>query len=84
MSKIQFSREERNVLVTHIQRWFEDELDQSIGALPAEALIDFIGQDIGAMFYNRGVNDAQALVAKKAEDLADAIYSLEKKAGFVR
>ncbi|MBB5745440.1 DUF2164 domain-containing protein [Brevundimonas variabilis] len=84
MSKIEFSKEERAVLVAHIQGWFLDELDHEIGVLPAEALIDFIGKDIGSMFYNRGLYDAQALVAKKAEDMADALYGLEKKSGLVR
>ena len=40
----------------------------------------FSGQ-IGSWFYNRGLADAQAVVTAKAEDIADAIYALERESG---
>lgn len=78
MKRIEFSKEETKVIVGHIQTYFHDELDQDIGALPAEMLLDFFAGKIGRLFYNRGLYDAQAVVAAKLEDLTDAIYGLER------
>ncbi len=79
MKKIEFSKEETRLLVGQMQAYFRDELDQEIGALPAEMLLDFIAGTIGRQFYNRGVYDAQAVLAAKVEDLSEAILGLERQ-----
>ena len=62
----------------HGHHYFRDELEQELAQLPAEMLLDFIGKEIGAIFYNRGVQDAQQLVQQKAEDVVEALYGLER------
>ncbi len=84
MKKIAFSREERTELVHRIQRWFQDELEQPIGTIPAELLIEFFAEEIGAFYYNRGLADAQAVFASKLDDINDAIYGLEQRQARVR
>lgn len=79
--RIVFSKEETKAIVAAIQRYFDAELDQKIGALPAELLLDFFADHVGAYFYNRGLYDAQAAFAAKMEDVSDAIYGLERKPG---
>jgi uncharacterized protein (DUF2164 family) len=66
-------------IVARIQRYFSDELDQTLGALPAEFLLDFFSTEIGAHFYNRGLRDAHAAFTKKMEDFGEAIYLLERE-----
>lgn len=78
MSKITFSRQERDVLIPTVQAWFRDELDHDLSGLQADMLIDFIGREMGPAFYNRALYDAQALIAAQAETLADAVLGLEK------
>ena len=78
MKPIEFSKEEKRLMVRQLQTYFSAELDQELAGLPAEMLIDFIARDIGAAFYNRGLRDAQAVVTAKAEDIADAIYRPER------
>ncbi len=78
MSDITFSSQEKEAMVAKLQRYFEDELDQEIGQFDAEFLLDFIGKEMGAYFYNRGVHDARAIVAAKVESIDDEIYSIEK------
>ena len=78
MKRIEFTKEETKQLVGLIQLYFRDELDQDIGQLPAELLLDFIGAKIGVHFYNRGLYDAQAVLAAKLEDISEAIYGLER------
>jgi uncharacterized protein (DUF2164 family) len=65
MKPITFSREETKAMVAEIQDYFQEELDQDIGSIPAEMLMRFFGDKMGAYFYNRGLYDAQALVGKK-------------------
>ena len=78
MSRIEFSEEERALLVRRIQLYFREELEQDIGRFDAEFLLEFIAEELGAYFYNRGLYDAQAILEKRMESLADAIYELEK------
>ena len=58
MSEIKFSREEKERIVKKVETYFSNELDQEIGNFEAEFLIDFFADEIGAYFYNRGLNDA--------------------------
>lgn len=78
MTPIEFSREERGVATGKLRDYFARELDQELGQLPADMLLDFIGKEIGGAFYNRGVHDAQQLVRLKAEDIVEALYGLER------
>lgn len=78
MKPIEFSRDERAAATAKLRDYFARELDQALGQLPAEMLLDFIGKEIGGAFYNRGVHDAQQLVQQKAEDIVEALYGLER------
>ena len=78
MKPIKFSKEETKAIVGEIQDYFREELDQSIGAIPAEMLMQFFSEKMGAYFYNAGLHDAQALVRKKIDDVSDEIFSLER------
>ncbi|WP_417233140.1 DUF2164 domain-containing protein [Brevundimonas sp.] len=81
MTPIEFSAAERADIAARIKAWFRDELDQEIGRLPAEMLLDFFTKEIGGDFYNRGLYDAQAVVAARADDISEAILGLERARG---
>lgn len=78
MKPIEFSKEERVAATGKLRDYFSRELDQELGQLPADMLLDFIGNEIGGVFYNRGVHDAQQLVQQKADDIVEALYGLER------
>jgi len=78
MSDIKFSRDEKERIVKKVETYFSNELDQEIGNFEAEFLIDFFADEIGAYFYNRGLNDAQTLFTEKVEELGYTIQELEK------
>ena len=80
MKPIEFSKEERAAITAKLRDYFARELDQELGQLPAELLLDFIGKEIGGAFYNRGIHHAQQLVQQKAEDIVEALYGLERAA----
>ncbi|MBN9347471.1 MAG: DUF2164 domain-containing protein [Devosia sp.] len=79
LKKITFEKAEREAIVGRIQRYFADELEQSIGNIPAEQLLQFFGEIIGPFYYNRGLNDAQAAFARIADSFNDEIYGLEQR-----
>lgn len=79
MKTISFDKPEREAIVAKIQRYFVDELDSSIGAIPAELLMQFLSEEIGAFYYNQGLADAQAVFAKSIDDVNDRIYGLEQR-----
>ncbi|MGA1802649.1 DUF2164 domain-containing protein [Rhizobium sp. HT1-10] len=79
MKKIVLPKEEKAAAIARIRQYFSDELDQTIGALPAEFLLDFFARDIGAFFYNQGLRDAHAALTRQMEDFGEAIYLLERE-----
>ena len=79
MKPIVFSKEEQRDLIPRIKAFVRDELDQDIGDLQASMLMDFFANTLGYSVYNRAVYDAQALIAAKADEMAEALYALERK-----
>lgn len=75
---IDFSKEEKEAMVAKLQRYFSDELDQEIGQFDAEFLLDFFAEEIGKLFYNRGLYDAQAILESRMDNIVEAISELEK------
>lgn len=84
MSKIEFSKEEKELIISKIQHYFSEELDQEIGRFDAESFLDFLSKELGPYFYNRGLFDAQSVVKERLESINDAIYEIEKPTDFIR
>lgn len=76
-NKMEFSKENKEAIVAKLQRYFSDELDQEIGQFDALFLLEFFEKEIGAFFYNKGLEDAQALMESKLEAITDGFYELE-------
>jgi uncharacterized protein (DUF2164 family) len=82
MTSIDFSKDEKAILVRKVQLYFTEELKQQIGQFDAEFLLDFFSNELGAYYYNRGLYDAQAALSAKFEDIQDAIFQLEQSTDF--
>lgn len=76
--KVEIAKAAKALLVERIRSYFDDELDQEIGALPAELLLDFMSELIGPYHYNQGLRAAHQTFIAKMDDVADAVYLLEK------
>ena len=75
------SAEERDEAANRLRGWLRDEQDVELGRLPAEMLVEFIEQQIGRLYYNRGLRDAETLIRAKVEDVSDALYGMERLGG---
>ncbi len=84
MSEIIFTSEERDIICGKIQRYLREELDQEVGQFDAGFLLDFFAEEVGPYFYNRGLYDAQAILASRMENIAEAIYEIEKPTQFLK
>jgi len=82
--KIEFTKEEKGHLVRKIKLYFGEELEQDIGQFDAEFLLDFFSEELGVYYYNRGVNDARAIIESKFTDIDDALYEIENVTEFTK
>jgi Uncharacterized conserved protein len=81
MAGIQFSREQQDVLAADLQRWLLDNTSAELGRFEAGFLLDHVSQLLGAYWYNQGVRDAQAVLARRVDDLQEALEQLEQAEG---
>jgi uncharacterized protein (DUF2164 family) len=84
LSDIKFTKKEKEILIQKLMQYFKKELDQDIGRFDADFLIDFFSKELGAYFYNRGIYDSQALLAKRVEEITESLYELEKPTDFIK
>lgn len=78
MDKIEFTKNEKEIMVKKVQLYFREELDQDIGSFDAEFLIDFFAEEMGGFFYNRGLYDAEQAIGEKVTEISDLFIQLEK------
>jgi len=60
-----------------IQRYFDEELDQKIGDLKANLVLDYCLKEIGPCVYNQAISDAQTYFTARVADLEAACYERE-------
>lgn len=75
---IQFSRQQQDVLAAELQRWLAENTSAQIGRFEAGFLLDHVSQLLGAYWYNQGVRDAQAVLARRVDEIQGALEQLEQ------
>ena len=78
MALFNFTKAERDVLVNTIREYASRELEQELSPFEAGFLLNFFAEEIGPHFYNKGLQDAQAVLSKRLDEITGAIESLEK------
>lgn len=71
-------KQQKADMVSAARAFLSEELDTEIGALQAEMMVDRLGEILGPMFYNWGLQDAHAAMLRRMEDAAADIDVLEK------
>lgn len=74
---IELTKETKQNALESIQKYFEMNLEQSIGNLAAGALLQFILEEIGPSIYNKGVADAQERMQARISELDSEVYADE-------
>jgi uncharacterized protein (DUF2164 family) len=72
--KIELSEQARKESIASIQQYFEVNMPEPIGQLPAGLLLDFFVEEIGPAIYNKAIADAQTRIQQRTADLEAELY----------
>jgi uncharacterized protein (DUF2164 family) len=75
--KVELSKQARAAGVSSVQRYFEENMPELLGNLPAGLLLDFFIEEIGPVIYNQAILDAQARMTQRVADLSGELYGDE-------
>ncbi|EDK30122.1 hypothetical protein VSWAT3_02746 [Vibrionales bacterium SWAT-3] len=75
---IQLDSKQKSELTQTLQKYLQDELDVELGQFDTEFLVDFISKKFGAVYYNKGIEDAQKVMERKMLDISDELYEIEQ------
>jgi len=74
---INISQDNQKQLIASIKRYFEEYMEDEIGDLKADLLLDYFLKEIGPMVYNQAIADAAAFFRERAADLDASCYEVE-------
>lgn len=78
---IELSKQTRQDAIASIERYFQENLekymDEKLGNIAAEALLDFFLLEIGATVYNKAVADAQERLQGRVMELDMEVHEDE-------
>ena len=72
--KIELSAQAQKDAVGSIQRFFEVNMPEMIGELPAGLMLNFFLEEVGPAIYNKAIADAQARMLRRVDDLSGELY----------
>jgi uncharacterized protein (DUF2164 family) len=75
MTTIEISKQARTDAIASLQRYFEENMTEPLGNLPAGLLLDFFLEEVGPAVYNQAIRDAQARMQQQATDLDGVLYA---------
>jgi uncharacterized protein (DUF2164 family) len=75
---IELDRQQTEALVRSVAQLLHDRFDTELGGLEVEELIDFIGAELGPLYYNKAIFDVQAMLKDRFESLESDVWALEK------
>jgi uncharacterized protein (DUF2164 family) len=71
------SKPARADAIASIRRYFDENMNEPLGEMPAGLLLNFFLEEIGPAIYNRAVSDAQARLVLQAADLTGELFADE-------
>ena len=74
---IEINDNNRQALVTSIQRYFQQNMDEPIGNLAAGALLSFFIEELGPLVYNKAVADVQGRLQARIAEIDLEVYEDE-------
>ncbi|MFZ6819934.1 DUF2164 domain-containing protein [Undibacterium sp. Ji22W] len=74
---IQLKSDIRKQAITSLQRYFDLNMEEKLGNLQAESLLDYLLEEIGPSIYNQAVNDAQNHLQTRVQELDIDVHAEE-------
>ncbi|SEG02586.1 Uncharacterized conserved protein, DUF2164 family [Vibrio hangzhouensis] len=70
-------KNKREQLISELQKYFMDELDYELGQFDGEFLLDFLSKKLAPAYYNKGLEDAKAVLERRLTDITEELYEIE-------
>jgi uncharacterized protein (DUF2164 family) len=77
MITFELAKQTRADAISSLKRYFEENMSEPMGDLPAGLLLNFIVEEIGPAIYNQAIADAQARMQQRVADLSGELYAEE-------
>ncbi len=74
---VEISKQARDGAIASLQRYFDRNMPEPLGTLPAGQLLDFFVQEVGGVIYNKAIADAQGRMVQHAGDLHGELFADE-------
>ncbi|MGC1462755.1 MAG: DUF2164 domain-containing protein [Terracidiphilus sp.] len=74
---IELTKQARATAITSLQRYFEENMPEPIGNLPAGLLLDFFLEEVGPVIYNQAIADGQVRMQQHGADLTGELFADE-------
>lgn len=74
---IELTKEKRTEAIVSLKQYFEENMPQPLGDMPAGLLLNFFLEEIGPAIYNKAVADAQARMQQRVSDLDGELFADE-------
>ena len=74
---IEIPKPVRAAAIASMQRYFEENMAEPIGELPAGLLLNYFLEEVGPVIYNQAIANAQARMTQRVSDLSGELYADE-------
>lgn len=74
---IEYPADARKQAIASLKRYFDEVLDQDIGDLKADMMLDYVLAEIAPTVYNQAIQDAQQLMQERVVELDSALFANE-------
>ena len=75
VTSIELSKQARTDAIASIKRYFDENMPEPLGDLPAGLLLNFFLEEIGPVVYNQAVKDVVFRAQQRIGDLEGELYA---------
>ncbi|HEX8924875.1 MAG TPA: DUF2164 domain-containing protein [Terriglobales bacterium] len=77
MNRFELPKEVRAEAMASLKRYFDENMTEPLGDLPAGLLLNYFLEEIGPLLYNHAISDAQTRLQSRIADLSGELYMEE-------
>jgi uncharacterized protein (DUF2164 family) len=74
---LELTKEAKQTALESLQKYFAENMDEPLGNLAGNGLLNFILEEIGPSIYNKGVADAQERMQARISELDYEVHADE-------
>jgi uncharacterized protein (DUF2164 family) len=74
MISVELPKEMRAEAIASLKRYFDENMTEPLGDLPAGLLLNYFLEEIGPLIYNHAIGDAQTRIQSRIADLNGELF----------